>query len=393
LAKLNFTKTSLARLRPSTTGKRTYYYDRKVRGLALAVTPAGTKTFLLYRKIGGRPERITIGRFPDLSVEQARGAASTLNGQIALGINPQERRRALHAETTLGSLFEQYLERHAKVHKRSWMGDQDQFLRFLSRWRNRKLSSIRKVDIETVLAKVGRENGHYAANRLLALLHFMFKKGIEWGWDRPNPAHGIRKFKEKSRTRFIEADEMPRFFAALAEEGNETVRDYVLVSLLTGARRANVQSMRWDQINFERATWTIPVTKSGDPHTVPLAPEAVRILQARNSASGNEWVFPGRGRTGHIVEPKSAWRRILERAGIEDLRLHDLRRTLGSWQAATGANLSIIGRTLDHKSVTTTAIYARLNLDPVRQSVNTATAAILSAANPTRGSHGEIKKI
>lgn len=364
-----------------------------MRGLALAVTAAGTKTFLLYRKIGGRPERITIGRFPDLSVEQARGAASTLNGQIARGENPKERRRALRSETTLVSLFEQYLQRHAKVHKRSWKGDQDQFLRFLSSWRNRKLSSVRKEDIQTLLARVGRESGPYAANRLLALIHTMFNKAIEWGWDRRNPAHGIKKFKERSRSRFIEADEMPRFFAALTEEPNETVRDYVLVSLLTGARRANVQSMRWDQINFERATWTIPVTKSGDPHTIPLAPEAARILRARKSANGSEWVFPGRGRTGHIVEPKSAWRRILERAGIKDLRLHDLRRTLGSWQAATGANLSIIGRTLDHKSVTTTAIYARLDLDPVRQSVNTATAAILSAANPTRGSHGKIKKI
>ena len=240
MTKLNFTQTSLDRLRPSPSGKRTYYYDRKVRGLALAITPSGTKTFLLYRKIGGRPERITIGRFPDLSVEQARGAASTLNGQIALGINPQERRRALHAETTLGSLFEQYLQRHAKVHKRSWKGDQDQFLRFLSPWRNRKLSSVRKEDIQTLFARVGRESGPYAANRLLALLHTMFNKAIEWGWDQPNPARGIRKFKERSRARFIEADEMPRFFAALAEEGNETVRDYVLVSLLTGSRRANV---------------------------------------------------------------------------------------------------------------------------------------------------------
>jgi integrase len=178
----------------------------------------------------------------------------------------------------------------------------------------------------------------------------------------------------------LQADELPAFFTALAEEPNGTLRDYFLISLLTGARRSNVQEMQWKQINFERAEWRIPTTKNGEPQTVTLSAEALEILRNRKTDDAGVWVFPSTGVTGHIVEPKKAWKRILERAGIDDLRIHDLRRTLGSWQAKTGASLAIVGKSLNHKSPSTTAIYARLDLDPVRESVDRATGAILAAA-------------
>ena len=188
----------------------------------------------------------------------------------------------------------------------------------------------------------------------------------DWDWRGDNPAAGVRPFKERKRERFLQG-ETSSFFESLAKELNETIRDYVLVSLLTGARRANVQEMRWKEISWSRATWSVPAhqAKGGEALDIALSPVVVRILENRREASINEWVFPGRGRTGHLVEPKSAWKRILKRAGLHDLRLHDLRRTLGSWQAATGASLPIIGKTLGHKNLAATQIYARLNLDPV----------------------------
>ena len=172
---------------------------------------------------------------------------------------------------------------------------------------------------------------------------------------------------------------MPRFFKAVSEDQNEVARDYILISLLTGARQANVLAMRWEQVNFDRATWTIPETKTGDSHTVPLVAEASKILKARH-VDLNPWVFPGNSKSGHFEDPKKSWRRILERADIKDLRMHDLRRSLGSWQAATGANLSIIGKTLAHKNISTTAIYARLNIDPVRDAMDKATQAMFDAS-------------
>ena len=147
--------------------------------------------------------------------------------------------------------------------------------------------------------------------------------------------------------------------------------------------------MRWSDTNLDDSVWRIADTKNGTPQNVTLSPEAVTILSARKEAADEKavFVFPGVGESGHMEEPKKGVIRVMERAGIpygrkteNGVTLHDLRRTLGSWQAKTGASMAIIGKSLNHKSQQTTAIYARLDLDPVRASVNTATSAMMEAA-------------
>lgn len=380
--KKNFTKKTLSDLPLPPAGKRAYYYDSKTRGLAVCVLPSGKKTYFVYRKINGRPERINIGNINDFSPEQARGIAAEINAQIARGENPAHKTRLAKAELTLGELFDEYLNRYAKVHKSSWAEDVRQFNCYLTHWKQRKLSSIRRNDIQKLHQEIGNNNGHYAANRLLALLSSLFNRANEFSlWDKVNPANGIKKFKEKSRSRFLQADELPKFFEALSEETNETARDYILLSLLTGSRKANMLAMKWEDINLELCLWNIPKTKNGDGHTIPLVPQALEILKIRYINKINEWVFPSHSKSGHFSDPKKAWLRILERAGINNLRIHDLRRSLGSWQASTGASLAIIGKTLAHRNVNTTAIYARLNIDPVRDAMNKATQAIWDAGN------------
>lgn len=373
---VNFTKAALLRAPDAARGGKDYYYDTREKGLVMAVTPAGTKTFYLYKRIDGKPERVLLGRFPDLTVENARRKAANAKGRIAGGENPQKSKRAIRDEMTFGELFAEYMEKYSKVHKRSWVYDQREVTKFLSHWFNRKISAIEKADVERLHAKLGRDNGVYAANRLLERIRSIYNKAIGWGWRGENPAIGIQKFRERSRDRFLQPDELPRFFEALANEPNEAARDFFMLSLLTGARKSNTLAMRWDEINFHSETWRIELTKNDDPQTVHLPPQAVAILKERKLHSINPWVFPGAGAKGHLADPKKAWGRILAEAGIEDLRIHDLRRTLGSWQAATGANSYIIGKSLGHRSQQSTAIYARLNLDPVRESVNKATDAM-----------------
>jgi integrase len=209
----------------------------------------------------------------------------------------------------------------------------------------------------------------------------MFAKAIEWGYLETNPAQGVKiSGKKVKRDRFLQTDELPRFFAALAEEPSDTMRDFILLALLTGARRANVCEMHWREISLTDSVWRIPETKNGEPQNVTLCPEAVTILDARKGSTAGGFVFPGDGATGHIVEPRKAVERVMDMAGIpfgrkaiNGVTLHDLRRTLGSWQARTGASLLIIGKSLNHKSQATTAIYARLDLD------HTATSAMLTA--------------
>jgi|KBSMisStaDraftv2_1062788.scaffolds.fasta_scaffold38063_1 integrase len=380
--RLVFTREHIDRLPPPHNGQRAYYYDAKVRGLALAVSPAGKKVFVLYRKINGRPERITIGPYVDMSIDKARRRAEEMNGKIADGKNPAADRRRLNAESTLGDLFEKFLNEYAREHKKTWNKDVSMFNKHLASWRLRKLSVITKADVQSLHARIGRTCGPYAANRTIELLSSMFSqaRNHEW-WDGANPAERVKSYRERKRDRFLQPEELPRFFQALMEEENRTIRDYLLVSLCTGARRANVQAMHWADVNLERCLWRIPETKSGESVLLPLSPMAVRVLESRRDMNPNGYVFPGRGKTGHLIEPKTAWARILKRAGIANLWIHDLRRTLGSWQAAMGASLPIIGKSLGHQPGSpATAVYAQLNVDPVRQSVNAANEALFLAA-------------
>ncbi|MCT2541079.1 tyrosine-type recombinase/integrase [Sedimentimonas flavescens] len=385
--RLNFIKSALAGLPPAPKGRKDFYYDTKEQGLCLAVTSTGTKTFYLYKRVEGRPERILLGRFPDISIENARKAAMSMKGAIAAGKNPQKERRAIRDEMTFGALFTEYMEKYSKVHKRSWAYDEREVNKYLSHWFKRRISTIEKAEVERLHAKIGKENGLYQANRLLERIRSIFNKAIDWGWDGTNPAIGIKKYREKSRERFLQPDEFPRFFVALGNEPNETARDFFMLSLLTGARKSNMLAMVWKDINFTTATWRIPETKNGEAQVVHLSDPAMELLTQRKLASESPWVFPGEGRTGHLADPKKAWGRILAEAGLEDLRIHDLRRTLGSYQAATGANGYIIGKSLGHKSQQSTAIYARLNLDPVRDSVNKATEAMLGYAGAGEEQH------
>jgi integrase len=262
-------------------------------------------------------------------------------------------------------------------------------------------------------------------NSVRALASGLFGKAIEWSYLSANPVKGIKTRKTNKRDRFLQSYELPRFFASVGEEPNDSVRDYFLLSLLTGARRANMLAMRWNQIDLAEGIWRIPQTKNDTPQNVTLSPEALAILNVRKETAEGAYVFPGDGKRKHLVTPWKGWKRIfdrdelkqlvarieatgrkfivpqaeafdvtLERAKklamklkidcegcrIDDLHIHDLRRTLGSWQAKQGASLAIIGKSLNHKSLQATAIYARLDLDPVRASVNTATAAMFQAA-------------
>jgi len=379
MAKLNFTKAAIEALAVPEKGW-TYHYDLKVQGLGIGIGSTGKKSFVLYRKINGVPERITLGRYPDLNIEQARGKASEINSNIANGLNPADIARTSRKEMTLDDLFAEYMVRTAAFNKRPDKPKANYRL-YLSPWGKRKLSTIKHEEVDSLHKKLGRDKGMVTANIALKLLHVMYNKAInEWRiWKGENAAHGIKKFTEKSRERFIQGDELPRFFQALADEQNENMRDYFLLSLLTGARRANVLAMEWADVNLEREEWHIKETKNGTPQTVTLSPEALTVLRNRKPIECTRFVFPGNGKSGHLEEPKKGWQRVLTRAGIDNLRIHDLRRTLGSWQAKTGASLAIIGKSLNHKNQNTTAIYARLDLDPVRDSVNTATSAMMAA--------------
>ncbi len=408
---LSFTAASIAGLPPAAPGSRDYYRDtnKKSEGLrlSLSVTDKGAKSFFIQRRIGGRPVRMTIGRVEDVSLAQARRKAAALHREVAAGNDPYSVAQDVKHCPTFGAFFaEEYLERYAKPHKKTWKQDADLYRLHLEQLKNLKLSAITRRDVQRLHVQIGETAGKRTANLAAGLVRSVFKRAMEWGYHAgSNPGEGIRKFPERSRERFLKPEEVPQFFAALATDAEATGttlwRDFFMLALFTGARRGNLMRMRWDDLDLGRAVWTIPgdTTKTGQTYVLALPRVAVDLLRSRKAQAeaahaealqkaarrGEEkpkaspWVFPGRDPERHMVEPKAAWQRIRAAAGLPDLRIHDLRRTLGSWQAAAGASLPIIGRSLGHANATSTAVYARLDLDPVRESVERATDALVQA--------------
>jgi integrase len=216
----------------------------------------------------------------------------------------------------------------------------------------------------------------------VALVRKMFNLARLWGiYNGDNPATGIELFPEEKRDRFIQPRELPKLFEALNAEPNPYVKTALLVALLTGARRGEVLAMRWVDVDLQQAIWRIPDTKARRPHWVPLPQPVVTLLQALLQVQDNPYVFPGRDAHGHLTNISKAWTRIRTHAGLADVRIHDLRRTLGSWLAASGASLPLIGKALNHSQVSTTAIYARLSLDPVRTALESNAQRMLSAGD------------
>ncbi|MEW6132070.1 MAG: site-specific integrase [Pseudomonadota bacterium] len=391
---VKLSKRAIEALPPASPGKRDTYGIQDHKGLELRVTPNGVKTFSLVKRVkGGVPERVTLGKFGEIPLEQVKSKALTNLAAMADGKSMAGRNRLTRSQVTLKELFDDFLEHRqnrrgaylSEVTKRGYRYD---FANHLSKLENRQLSAIRGLDIDTLHKKIGKTH-KTGANRVLALVSSLYSYAIERKfYQGPNPAQGIKKFPEDSRERVIEPDEMPKFFDAVLSHSSATIRDFVLICLFTGARRSNVLSMRWSDVNLDRGVWIVPRTKGGVPQTVALPAPAVEILKARQENVDSEFVFPGTGKSGHLTEPKKGWDEIRKSAGLPDLRLHDLRRTFGSWQANAGASLHIVGKSLGHKSAQSTQIYARLNLEPVRASVDNATALMLEAAGFVRKNGG-----
>ncbi|MGL6253050.1 MAG: tyrosine-type recombinase/integrase, partial [Billgrantia desiderata] len=319
MPKFSFSKKAIDSLPLPPAGKRANDTDTKTPGLELRVTSKGTKTFSCQRwiKDAARPERVTLGRYPTMTIEQARKAALRVNGAIAEGNNPAAIRRQLRGEPTLSELFHDYLERHAKKQKRTWSEDQRCFDRYISpSLGRRKLSSLARRDFATLHANISR-TAPVQANRVLSLCSRLFSWALEASlWEGANPVAGIKRNPERERDRFLQASELPRFFQALAAEPSDTVRDYILTSLLTGARRSNVLSMRWEELDLEAGEWRIPdsKTKNGQSQLVTMPPQLVTVLVERRRHVRGPWVFPGTGKVGHFADPKKGWDRIKERA-------------------------------------------------------------------------------
>ena len=371
--------------------------DTELKGFGVRISKY-KRQFFLERRMQGRSRRMTLGEFGPHTVEQARQKAEEAIALIANEQDPAQVRLDSRRAMTFGQLLDRYLAQHA-IRKRSGKEDQNMISRYLEDFKNRRLTSLRRSDFVALHTRLG-QTAPYAANRLLSLLRKVFNLGIMWEvYQGTNPVTGIERFPEEKRERYVEPRELPAVFKSISEEHNPFFQAFFLIGLLTGARKTEILTMKWEEVDLDQNLWRLPITKANRTHTIPLPKPAIKILQRLPKVHGNPYVFPGKYEGSHLVNVTKAWIRIRDRAGVSDVRLHDLRRTLGSWLAGEGASLPLIGKALNHTNVSTTQIYARMDVEPVRQALEANAAKMLrigalpSTLSPPKKAPGVQKKM
>jgi integrase len=367
---------TVPRISALTPRTRPYYvYDAKQAGLSVRVMPSGVKTFVYYRNIRGKPTRITLGRVGGLTLADARKACAELDGQRAAGRDPAAERKAERQRgATVGELFRQWSD-GAKARGLRSLPDETRLWRLhlekpLAR---RTASAVTTDDIERLIHRIAKDHPR-TANRAYALLRRVFKRAVTKGLVPENPVQNIERAADVVRDRVPSRDELRRLLEAFSAEP-EPWRSYFRLLLFTGARKSAVAAMRWQDLELEQRTWTVPswASKNKRPLTLALVPQAVEILTALPRIS--DWVFPSDSSpSGHITTPTKAWKRVTARAEVDDLRLHDLRRLLGTTLAAKGASAHVISRALGHLSLASARPYVHLDVEAARAAVEGVTS-------------------
>jgi integrase len=264
-----------------------------------------------------------------------------------------------------------YWERYG-VRKKSGRDDNYRIKRLKPIFGHLPLARVSREKIAEFHHKLGSTRP-YEANRIKELIGRIFELAKSWGFypeDAPNPVRRIEKFPEVKRERFVSAEEMPRLVAAIDQEESPYMRAIIWMYLLLGVRKSELLRLKWSDVDMGNLTVTIqqPKGKTGTKsHVLPLPKAVAAILKDLPKVIGNPFLFPGHHTGKHLVVIDKPWRRIRERAKLDDVRIHDLRRTLGSWMAQSGVPINIIGKILNHSQLQTTQIYARLSTEPLRE--------------------------
>lgn len=284
---------------------------------------------------------------------------------------------------TVGALLEFYIQHHV-AYLKNRIGTEHRLRRYVSEFASIPLDQLSRRMVIEWYHRIARDRGETGATQALQQLRSMYAKGQEWEfYAGPNPADRIKKFPKRSRTRFVTESEMPALLRSLAQEPLRNQAFFMLL-LFTGARRDEARTAQWTDFDLTAGLWHKPTTKTGIPHTIPLAPDLLlRLAQLERTTA---YVFSSKpngkngGRPGCWCQTSTeyAWRRIRRRAGLPDVRIHDLRRTCASWLAIHGENLSVIQRTLGHTTLAVTQVYARLTLHPIRKALDAQAERMLS---------------
>ncbi len=378
-------------------GGEAVLWDSELKGFGVRVQRGGGKSYVLHYRAGtgrGAPLRkLTIGRHGSpWTPETARREAKRLLGMVENGADPAADRIARQEAPTMAELAERFLAEHAEAKRKA--STAAEYRRLLDKiilpaLGKRKAADVTRADI----AKLHHANraAPYQANRVLAVLSKMFNLAERWGLraDGSNPCRHVEKFGERKRERMLSPAELARLGDALAaHHGSPYTVAAVKLLVFTGARLGEVLGLRWERIDFERAEARLPDSKSG-AKTLHLPPPALAVLAELPRLDGNPHVIAGAKEGAAMVNLEKPWRAIRKPAGLDDVRLHDLRHAFASVAASSGMGLPIIGKMLGHTQAATTARYAHLASDPVKAAAAAVAGKIAAAMGGGSGDAGK----
>lgn len=374
-------------------GKRKeLYFDTSNRGLSLEVRISGGKTYYLrYTDARSRTRYLKLADASDVSLSQARNLCDQARNKIAMGEDPNAEKAIKRQVPTFRDFaLEQYLP-YAKSYKASWQTDECLLrVHLIPAFGTKHLDEITKNDVikfRQAALDSGAKPG--TVNRRLILLRYIFNLAVR-DWEVPgvpsNPTHGVALLEENNKKeRYITEEELKRLYDAVKRSQN-TMLQYILPMLVvTGARRGEVLNAKWEDFDLERRMWRIPKAKSGKARHIPLGENALRVLEAVRGISRSEYPF-GNPKTGKPYKHTySAWNTARVKAGLPEVRMHDLRHSFASFLINSGRSLYEVQKLLGHTQVKTTQRYAHLTQETLLDAADVGTASLTAILAPDQG--------
>lgn len=380
---MNLTKTVIDKAKYEGENQKAYYlWDNDPKGFGIRIYPSGKKSFVVSYRFKGRFKISVIGSCKILPLDKARKIAKEKLVAVINGIDPGEEKSRQRQGATLKEMSLDFLEKHSKQYKKTWKEDERRIhSHLIPALGSRLVQNIKRIDVSKLHSHIS-QHGKYEANRVLDLLSTIFEFGRKMGYveeNHVNPARGVEKHREHKRDRWVKPSELPRLIEAIESEPNITYRAALWLFILTGARKSELLKAKWSYVDLDRNELRLPDTKAGRTHYIPLSKPAMDILMSLPRDVNNPFIFQGKNGS-HLVNIDKPWRRIRAKADLLDVRLHDLRRTVGSWLATSGHSLHLIGKVLNHSNASTTQIYAHLSDDPIKQAMENHGVKILEFA-------------
>ena len=370
------TKRSVDALRAD--GANTVHWDSELTGFGVRVRRSGRKYYVVQTRIAGRLRWFTIGPHGPLTPDQARGQALDILARAKKGIDPRGTETRREAEPAMADLGHRFLEEYVPAYCKP--STQHEYRRLVKLFIGPAMGGFRVSEVQrkdVAALHHGMRDRPYQANRTLGVLSKMFSLAEVWGWRAggSNPCRHVRRYREHKRERFLSPEETTRLGEALREAEAKmpsAVAAFRLL-LLTGCRMSEIRDLRWEHVRDD--CLELPDSKTGG-RIVSLGPEARAVLSSIPREDGNPWVIAGKLPNSHLTDLQRPWQRIRERAGLTDVRIHDLRHSFASRALALGESLTMIGKLLGHTQAQTTARYAHLARDSIQTAASRITNSI-----------------